>query len=68
MVSLGIQFQYKCQREEFVTSGFLILYISASLQKPSTANYKKRKISEALFIKEQKLNEQGQSIPLRLFN
>ena len=33
-------------------------------------NYKKRKLSEALFIKEQKptLNEQGQSIPLTLLN
>ena len=33
-------------------------------------NYKKRKLSEALFIKEQKptLNEQGRSIPLTLLN
>ena len=32
--------------------------------------FKKRKLSEALFIKEQKptLNEQGQSIPLTLLN
>ena len=33
-------------------------------------NYKKRKLFEALFIKEQRpiLNEQGQAIPLKLLN